>query len=142
MKRETLNKKTQIKPQTIKAGRYKESGTPTRQWTQEERDELNSVIQDTYDTFITDVANARKLDKKDHEVFADAHIFTARQAKEVQLIDKVATLSYAQKQLIKLSKVSDPIWKKQDKFEKFMEKVVQESVTQFLVFFQGGLKAI
>lgn len=139
---EELMKTIGIKSQTIKAGRYKESGTPTRQWTQEERDELNSVIQDTYDTFITDVANARKLDKKDHEVFADAHIFTARQAKEVQLIDKVATLSYAQKQLIKLSKVSDPIWKKQDKFEKFMEKVVQESVTQFLVFFQGGLKAI
>ncbi|MEA1913688.1 MAG: signal peptide peptidase SppA, partial [Campylobacterota bacterium] len=52
---EELMKTIGIKSQTIKAGRYKESGTPTRQWTQEERDELNSVIQDTYDTFITDV---------------------------------------------------------------------------------------
>lgn len=131
-----------IKTQTLKAGKFKESGTPTRQWLAYEKEELNKVIQDSYDIFITDVANARGLNVKDHTSFADAHIFTARQAKEVKLVDEVATMSYATKRLQKLSNVQKPVWKKQDKFEQFMDKVIQESISQISTYFYGSLKAI
>ena len=80
---EELMDKIGVKTQTVKAGRYKESGTPTRQWNDLEKKELQNVIADTYDMFITDVSNARKLDKAKHTVYADAHIFTASQAKKV-----------------------------------------------------------
>lgn len=130
-----------IKDQVVKAGRFKEVGTVTRKWESYEKEEMEKVINDTYDMFITDVANARKLKKEDHEKFANAHIFTPSQAKEVGLVDEVSTISYAQNELIKLSNVKNPIWKKEDKIDKFLNKLIQEGVSQFSVLFQGGLKA-
>ena len=138
---EELMQKIGVSTQTVKAGKYKESGTPTRKWFDYEEKQLQSVIDDTYNMFISDVASARNLDVKNHNLFADAKIFTSKQAKEVGLVDEVATLSYAQDSLISLSKVENPIWKKEDKFEKFMNKLISEAVSNISMNFVSGLKA-
>ncbi len=91
--------------------------------------------------FITDVANARGLKVQDHTKFADAHIFTSSQAKEVGLVDEVSTLTFAQNRVIELSGVTNPSWKKEDKFDKFLDRIIQETVSNFSVLFEGGLKA-
>ncbi|MDN5106170.1 signal peptide peptidase SppA [Aliarcobacter butzleri] len=136
-----LMDKIGIQTQTVKAGKYKESGTPTRKWTEFEEKQLQSVIDDTYNMFITDVATARNLDVKNHISFADAKIFTSKQAKDVGLVDEVANITVAQKTLAELSKVENPVWKKEDKFEKFMDKLVSEAVSQISMNFVSGLKA-
>ena len=138
---EELMQKIGVSTQTVKAGKYKESGTPTRKWFDYEEKQLQDVINDTYNMFISDVASARNLDVKNHTIFADAKIFTSKQAKEVGLVDEVATLSYAQNSLISLSKVENPVWKKEDKFEKFMNKLISEAVTNISMNFVSGLKA-
>ena len=138
---EELISKLGIKTQTVKVGKYKEAGTPTRKWTNYEKEELNKVINDTYESFVNDVSLARGLDPKDHTKFADAHIFTAKQAKNAGLVDKVATISIAKSELIKLSGVKDPVWEKEDKLEKFMDKLIQESVNKFSLYFSSSLKA-
>jgi len=130
-----------IKMQTVKAGTYKEAGTPTRAWSKNERAELNKVIKDTYNMFITDVANARKLDVKNHKEFADAHIFTASQAKKVGLVDEVNTINRAREVLITHSKVKIPVWKKKDKMEKFMEKLVQGTISNIEIYTNTKLMA-
>ena len=130
-----------ISSQTIKAGKYKESGTFTRKWTNDEEQELQGVINSTYNMFISDVADARKLDIKKHTSFADAKIFTAHQAKDVGLVDEVATLSFAKHSLIELSKVEKPIWKKEDKFEKFMDKLMSQAISKVVMSFSSSLKA-
>ena len=136
-----LMEKIGVSTQTVKAGKYKESGTTTRKWFDFEEKQLQSVINDTYDMFIADVASARNLDVKNHTLYADAKIFTSKQAKEVGLIDEVATISYAQNTLLELSGVKNPIWKKEDKFEKFMDKLVSEAVSKISMNFVSGLKA-
>lgn len=123
-----LMSKIGIKTQIVKIGKYKEVGTPTRQWTKSERGELQKVIQNTYKMFVSDVANARKLKNEDQKNFADAHIFTASQAKKVGLVDNVATISTAKEILINLSKVDKPIWSKEDKMEKFMQKILRGTI--------------
>ena len=138
---EELMEKIGVSTQTVKAGKYKESGTPTRKWFDYEEKQLQSVIDDTYNMFISDVASARNLDVKNHTLFADAKIFTSKQAKEVGLVDEVATLSYAQDSLMTLSKVENPIWKKEDKFEKFMDKLMSQAISKVLINFSSGLKA-
>ena len=138
---EELMKKIGVSTQTVKAGKYKESGTPTRKWFDYEEKQLQSVIDDTYNMFISDVASARNLDVKNHTIFADAKIFTSKQAKNVGLVDEVATLSYAQESLIKLSKVEKPVWMKEDKFEKFMNKLVSEAISNVSMNLLSGLKA-
>jgi protease-4 len=138
---EELMKKIGVSTQTVKAGKYKESGTPTRKWFDYEEKQLQSVIDDTYNMFISDVASARNLDVKNHTIFADAKIFTSKQAKNVGLIDEVATLSYAQESLIKFSKVEKPVWSKEDKFEKFMNKFMSEAISNISMSLLSGLKA-
>lgn len=138
---EELMEKIGVSTQTVKAGKYKESGTPTRKWFDYEEKQLQAVIDDTYNMFISDVASARNLDVKNHTIFADAKIFTSKQAKDVGLVDEVATLSYAQNSLITLSKVDNPVWKKEDKFEKFMDKFISEAVSNISMNLMSGLKA-
>lgn len=138
---EELMEKIGVKTQTVKAGRYKEAGTPTRQWASYEKEELEKVIKDTYNMFISDVASARKLKKTDHTKFADAHIFTSNQAKSVGLVDEVSTLTYAKEEIVKLSGVEKAVWKKEDKFDKFIDKIINEAVTSFSVNMFGSLKA-
>ena len=138
---EELMSKIGVSTQTVKAGKFKESGTPTRKWTDFEEKQLQSVIDDTYNMFISDVAEARKLDVKNHTQFADAKIFTSKQAKEVGLVDEVATISFAQSELATLSEVENPVWKKEDKFEKFMNKFMSEAISNISMNLLSGLKA-
>ena len=138
---EELMEKIGVSTQTVKAGKYKESGTPTRKWFDYEKEQLQSVIDDTYNMFISDVANARKLDVKNHTQFADAKIFTASQAKKVGLVDEVATISYAQDIIVKLSKVDSAIWEEQDKFDKFIDKFMSQVISKISMTFISTLKA-
>ena len=121
--------KVGVEPQVVKAGKYKEVGTPFRPWKEYERKELAKIVYDIYDMFVHDVAKARGLDIKDKDKFADAHIFTARQAKAVGLIDEVGTLYEAKKEIEKLSGVKKAIWKKEDPFEKLMEQLSSKTAS-------------
>jgi len=129
-----------VKTQIISLGKYKNTGTMFRQWNSYEKEELEKVIKSTYDMFISDVSLARNLKKENHSQFADAHIFTSLQGKEVGLIDEVATLSKAKKEIIKLSKVSKPIWKKRSKPDKFLDKFVHQFISQLSLLFMSELK--
>jgi len=129
-----------VKPQTVKQGTYKEAGTPTREWTPQERAELETLTKDTYDLFVKDVATARGLDINASKSYADAHIFASQRAKSVGLIDEVGVKSQAKAQLAELAKVKKPVWKEKDKFETFMEKLGTKSMMKLQSYFYG-LKA-
>jgi protease-4 len=125
-----LMSKLGVKTQTVKVGTYKEAGTPTRKWTKEEKAELDKVIGSTYEMFVSDVASARKLKVEDKNKFADAHIFTAIQAKNVGLVDSVGTMNDAKKMVQTMAKVQEPIWDKKDKMDKFLEKFANEAISK------------
>jgi len=118
-----LMSKVGISSQTVQAGKYKKVGTSDREWTDYEKNELNKVIYGTYDLFTNDVANARGLDIKKRDLYANAHIFTALQAKEVGLIDSIGVRFDAKQKLIELSNVKNPVWNKEDKFDRLMKKL-------------------
>lgn len=137
---EELAKKIGIKEQVIKAGKYKQIGTPTREWNEFEKKELRTLIDDTYDMFVKDVAAARKLDVQKAEVFADAHVFSAPRAKSVGLVDSIGSIYDAQKEVELLSMVSNPKWKETDKIDQFLDKLAKEGVLKISSLF-FGLKA-
>jgi len=129
-----------VKTQLVKQGTYKEAGTPTREWTPEERAELETLTKDTYDLFVNDVAKARGLDINRSKEYADAHIFSAARAKDAGLIDRVAVISQAKKMVEKLAKVKKPTWKEKDKLESFIDQLGTKSIMQLQSYFYG-LKA-
>ncbi len=124
-----------IKSQVVKAGKYKQVGTTDRPWKDFELTELNKVIQANYEMFYTDVANARHLDIKNKDDFANAHIFTALQAKEVGLVDRVGVRYDAKERLIQLSGVSKASWKQEDKFDKFMKQFAAQGSSLLHTYF-------
>ncbi len=137
---EELMKTIGVKPQTVKQGTYKEAGTPTREWTAQERAELETLTKDTYDLFVKDVATARGLDINASKSYADAHIFSSKRAKEAGLIDEIGTKMTAKIQVASLAKVKKPVWKEKDKLESFIEKLGTQSILKLHSYFYG-LKA-
>jgi len=137
---EELMKTIGIKTQIVKQGTYKEAGTPTREWTEEERAELETLTKDTYELFVSDVAEARGLDVSKDKSYADAHIFSSKRAKEAGLIDEIGVISTAKAALAKLAKVKKPEWKEKDKIESFMEQFATKSM-MYLGSYFNGLKA-
>lgn len=132
---EGLLEKVGVKTQIAKAGKYKRIGAPDRLWTDFEREEIEKVIKATYDMFVKDVAQARELNASDHTVFADAHIFTASQAKQVGLVDALGVEYDARKKLEQLSGVTKPIWKDMGKFDRFLRNMGAESSSMLYRFF-------
>ena len=126
-----------IKTQIVKQGTFKEAGTHTREWTPQERAELERLTKDTYELFVSDVAEARGLDVHKDKNYADAHIFSSKRAKEAGLIDEVGVISTAKSTLIKLAKVEKPEWKEKDKIESFIEQFAAKSMMQFRSYFYG-----
>lgn len=130
-----LMNKIGIASQTVQAGKYKKVGTSDREWTQYEKDELQKVIQGTYDMFTKDVADARELDYAQRDNYANAHIFTAAQAKEVGLVDTLGVVYDAKEKVAQLSGVENPVWNKEDRFEKFMKKLSATAATTVYTYF-------
>ena len=130
-----LMSKIGIKSQSVQAGKYKKVGASDREWTEYEKNELNKVIQGTYDLFTTDVATARGLDINKRDNFANAHIFTAHQAKEVGLVDSIGVAHDAKNRLVQLSGVAEPKWNEEDKIDKFMKKLSAQTAVTLHTYF-------
>lgn len=136
-----LLKKIGIETQIVKQGRYKEIGTMSREWTDEERKELETITRDTYDLFVKDVTSARKLNIKNMDQYADAHVYSAIRAKNVGLIDLIGTKQQAKEEIKKMSNVKEAKWKEKDKVDQFFEKLSSETASKISSYI-FGLKAV
>lgn len=85
-----------INPQTIKSGRYKDIGQPTRPLTREERELMKGMLGGVREQFKEDILVTRegKL-KRDLEELAQGQIFTGEQAFEYGLVDELGGLWHA-----------------------------------------------
>ena len=132
-----LADKLGISEQIITAGEYKQMGTFTREWNDKERGALKELIDDAYELFITDVANARNLKKSEAKEFANARVFIAQKAKDRGLIDEVGSLYIAQKEVEEMSGVQNPIWQKPSEFDNFLKEL---KTTASFGLFNFGLR--
>lgn len=88
-----LFKWAKYKPETIKAGRYKDIGSPNRAMTDEERMILTDMLAGTHKQFMNDITAVRKDRlKKDITELAQGQIFHGAEAKELGLVDEVGSL--------------------------------------------------
>jgi len=92
---EGLMNKVGIKNVVIKSGKYKDIGSIFRSMTEDERNLLQDVINDTYNQFVEAVSEGRGLPKEKVLSIADGRIFTGRQAKKLGLVDELGGLEYA-----------------------------------------------
>lgn len=128
---EEVMKKIGVRSEVIKSGPYKDIGSATRAMTPEERKLLQSLIDDSYDQFVTAVAEGRNMSKEKVKTFANGSIFTGRQAKELGLVDQLGGLYESvelAKEMAKLPKSAEVYDFNQPGF---LESLLGASINQF-----------
>ena len=86
----------------IKSGKYKDSGSPFRQMTEQDKKYFQGVVEDSYDQFLNAVAKERKLPIDKLKKFADGRVFTGAQALKLGLVDTLGSFEDAIKIAAKL----------------------------------------
>jgi len=76
-----------LKPEVIHAGALKDAGDPSREMTPEERTYFQSLVDNMYGQFISDVASGRKLPQQQIRSLATGQVWTGQQALPLHLID-------------------------------------------------------
>jgi protease-4 len=103
---EALMDKIGIKSYTLKTGKFKDSGSPMRKFSEEDRAMLKAVIDNTHEQFVQAVAKGRKLPVEDVRMIADGRILSGEQAKALKLVDRLGTLQDAIEEAGKLAGIS------------------------------------
>jgi protease IV len=95
-----------LKNIVFKTGEFKDTGSPTRPLTDNEKKYFQGLIDDMYVQFVEAVSSGRKLDLQEVRSMADGRVFTGRDAKERKLIDEIGNFQDAVDLTAKLSGIS------------------------------------
>ncbi|PYZ97198.1 signal peptide peptidase SppA [Alteribacter lacisalsi] len=82
-----------ISEEVIKSGPYKDIMSATREMTDDEREILQSMIDESYDRFVDIIADGREMSREDVLELADGRIYSGNQAYEAGLVDGLGDLS-------------------------------------------------
>jgi protease-4 len=88
---EGLMNKIGIRLETLKTGKYKDTGSAFRPMTAEEQELVQDMLMDIYDQFVEAVAEGRQMSVEEVKRYADGRIFSGRQALEYGFIDALGT---------------------------------------------------
>jgi len=102
---EGLMNKIGVKTEVIKSGRHKDIASVFRGIKKEEKQILQSVLDNVHEQFILAVAEGRKMLHDDVVRIADGRVFTGEQALKIGLVDELGNLEDAVKIAAKLSGV-------------------------------------
>jgi protease-4 len=92
---EELMKWARLRDITLKAGEFKDAGSPTRDMTPEERTYLQGLIDDMHGQFIHAVAEGRHMKEEDIRTIANGKVWTGEQALPLKLVDQIGDFQAA-----------------------------------------------
>jgi protease IV len=95
-----------LKDIVFKTGEFKDTGSPTRALTDNERKYFQGLIDDMYVQFVEAVSTGRKMDLQEVRSMADGRVFTGRDAKQRKLIDEIGNFQDAVDLTAKLAGIS------------------------------------
>ena len=129
-----LMEKIGLQPEIVKAGEYKDIGSPARAMTQKERNLLQSVVTDVHQQFIEAVANGRNISVAEVTKIADGRILTGRQAYSLNLVDQMGGLQVSIDQIAhKVGIIGSPKIIKETPRVGFLDWVLKSTVNQSII---------
>ncbi len=90
-----LLEKIGMVPVVIKSGPYKDTGSPTREMRDDEREILQNITSGIHEQFVTAIAEGRQMDRGKVSLVADGRIFTGEDAKANGLVDRLGNFEDA-----------------------------------------------
>lgn len=133
--------------QVVKSGEFKDLGSPFREMNERERDVMRRVIMDSYEQFLTHVLENRSgLRRGRLEELADGRVFTGRQARDNELVDRLGTRREALEVLRDAAGVDDTarVWNPTDRqfgFGQIGQKIVSR-MDQWLAPSDSGFRLL
>ena len=129
-----LMEKIGLQPEIVKAGEYKDIGSPARAMTQKERNLLQSVVTDVHQQFIEAVASGRDISVAEVTKIADGRILTGRQAYSLNLVDQMGGLQVSIDQIAhKVGIIGSPKIIKETPRVGFLDWILKSTVNQSLI---------
>jgi protease-4 len=87
--------KVGLKSFVLKSGTFKDTGSPVRPMTKEDRRILQEVIDSLHGQFVTAVSEGRKISIEEVRTIADGRIFSGEQAMQLKLVDRLGNFQDA-----------------------------------------------
>ena len=87
---------------TVKSGKFKDTGNPFREFSQEDQALWQTMIDEIYGEFVKVVADGRHMSEEDVRKIADGRVCTGQQAQKMGLVDKLGYLPEAIKRAAEL----------------------------------------
>ncbi|SFF55543.1 protease-4 [Halobacillus alkaliphilus] len=78
-----------VKFNTFKSGKYKDIMSPTREMTEEEREIIQTLVDDSYQEFVDVISTGRDIPEDRVRELADGRIYSGKQAAENGLVDQI-----------------------------------------------------
>jgi protease-4 len=95
-----------LNPITMKAGEFKDTGSPTREMTPAEREYMQGLIDNMHTQFIQAVAAGRRAKEEDIRTLANGKVWTGEQALALKLVDQLADFEGAVKDTARAVNIS------------------------------------
>jgi protease-4 len=92
-----LMNKVGVEQETVKSGPWKDFWSPFRPANEAEKQMMQAIIDDFYRQFVQVIEQNRKLSYQEVKKVADGRVFTAAQARNLKLVDKIGYLEDALK---------------------------------------------
>lgn len=106
--KELLNK-WNINFNIVQSGEFKTAGSPLKKVVPKEIEYLQNLSDENYKQFTKDMAEARNLDLKKDNIWANGKVFLATKGKELGLIDVIGSQSKAEEVLKELADIKTEI---------------------------------
>lgn len=84
-----LADKLGISFETIKSGAHKDIMSPSREMTKEEKNIMQSMVDNSYEGFVDVISKGRGMPKAEVKKIADGRVYDGRQAKKLNLVDEL-----------------------------------------------------
>jgi protease IV len=84
-----------VEQEVVKSGKFKDMGSSFRDLTPEEREILQSIVDESYDEFVQVIVEGRDLPEERVREIADGRVYSGEQAKELDLVDSFGGLDEA-----------------------------------------------
>ena len=109
-----------LRPVVIKSGTFKDTGSPTREMTADEKALLQTVIDDMHQQFVDAIASGRDMPFDQVAALADGRIYSGQQAKTEGLVDRLGNFEDAVRWAGEMGGISGPVetvYEEEDSFK-------------------------
>jgi len=122
-----------LKDITMKAGEFKDTGSPTRDMTPAEREYLQGMIDNMHSQFIKAVADGRSMKFEDVKSIANGKVWTGQQALPMKLVDQLADFQSAVEDTAKTVGIKgEPVLVKPEKERKTLSDLLFGDLSEWL----------